>query len=130
MVTIILLNNSAGLQKPDNYHTLVLYLGSETYESLRNTLALLILDLQLLQKNGFQQLNSNQWPVKLYFSSDWKFLATCLGMKAANAKHFCPWCNCTKANIGDTNKQITKTIEMVKINYSKINSHLNKISIK
>ncbi|RIB04649.1 hypothetical protein C2G38_2048267 [Gigaspora rosea] len=83
-------------------------------------------DLQLLQENGFQQLNSNRWPVRLYFGSDWKFLATCLGMKAANAKHFCLWYNCTKANIGDTNKQITKTIEMVKINYSKINGHLNK----
>ncbi|CAG8771782.1 11478_t:CDS:2 [Gigaspora margarita] len=50
--------------------------------------------------------------------------ATCLGMKAANAKHFCPWCDCSKANIGDTNKQITKSIEMIKINYSKMNDHL------
>ncbi|CAG8762140.1 11071_t:CDS:2, partial [Gigaspora margarita] len=51
IVTMILLNDSAGLQKPDNHYTLVLYLGSEIYELLRNALAPLILDLQLLQEN-------------------------------------------------------------------------------
>ncbi|CAG8785827.1 34838_t:CDS:2, partial [Gigaspora margarita] len=124
MVTMALLNNVAKLQKPDNYYILVLYLGSESYESLKNALVPLISDLYLLQEKNFQQIGGTQWPVKLYFSSDWKFLATCLGIKAANAKHFCPWCNCSKKNINRTDKKITKLIETIKINYSQINGHL------
>ncbi|RIB12607.1 hypothetical protein C2G38_2200159 [Gigaspora rosea] len=56
--------------------------------------------------------------------SDWKFLATCLGMKAANTKYFCSWCDCSKENINSTNKKITKSIETIKMNYSQIDGHL------
>ncbi|PKY51092.1 hypothetical protein RhiirA4_467936 [Rhizophagus irregularis] len=62
----------------------VLYPGAETYESLKNVLVPLISDLCNLKKNGFNQIGGNHWPVELYFSSDWKFLAICLGIKAAN----------------------------------------------
>jgi hypothetical protein len=80
-----LLNDLNGLQKPDNHYTLVLYPGAETYESLKNVLIPLISDLCILKEKGFNQISGNQWPVELYFSSDWKFLAICLGMNAANA---------------------------------------------
>ncbi len=123
MVTMALLNDPATLQKPDSHYTLVLYPGSETYESLKNALAPLISDLQSLQGKGFQQIGGNQWPVELYFSSDWKFLATCLGMKAANAKHFCPWCDCSKDDISSTNKRIIKSMETIKANYPPLNGH-------
>ncbi|POG80140.1 hypothetical protein GLOIN_2v1521868, partial [Rhizophagus irregularis DAOM 181602=DAOM 197198] len=93
MVTMTLLNDLNGLQKPDNHYTLVLYPGAETYESLKNVLTPLISDLCILKEKGFNQIGGNQWPVELYFSSDWKFLAICLGMNAANAQYFCPWCD-------------------------------------
>ncbi|UZO28331.1 uncharacterized protein OCT59_021859 [Rhizophagus irregularis] len=41
------------------------------------------------------------WNFKLYFSSDWKFLATCLGFNVANSNYFCPWCEIAKNQRGD-----------------------------
>ncbi|GET04504.1 hypothetical protein GLOIN_2v1521868 [Rhizophagus clarus] len=113
-----------GLQKPDNHYTLVLYLDAETYESLKNALTPLISDLCILKKRGFKQTDGSHWPVELYFSSDWKFLATCLGMKAANAVHFCLWCDCSKNDINTTLKTINKSMDNIKANYNQINGHI------
>jgi hypothetical protein len=124
MITMMLLNHVDGSQKPDNHYTLVLYPGAESYETLRNALVSLISDLCTLQENGFTQIGNIYWPIKLYFSSDWKFLATCLGIKAANAHYFCPWCDCNKDNINTTSKTINKSMDNIKINYKKINGHI------
>jgi hypothetical protein len=64
--------------------------------------------------------------VELYFSSDWKFLATCLGMKSASAHHFCPWCDCSKTEINTTSKKINKSMDNIKVNYDQINGHISK----
>ncbi|GET00608.1 hypothetical protein GLOIN_2v1728867 [Rhizophagus clarus] len=124
MITMTLLNDLDGLQKPDNHYTLVLYPGAETYESLKNALTLLISDLCILKERGFKQTDGSHWPVELYFSSDWKFLATCLGMKAANAVHFCLWCDCSKNDINTTSKTINKSMDNIKANYNQINGHI------
>ena len=123
MIVMTLLNNLNGLLKPESYYTLVLYPGAEAYESLKNALAFLISDLSVLKEKGFNQIGGNYWPVELYFSSDWKFLAICLGMKAANAQHFCPWCNCSKDKINTKSKTINKSMDDIKINYNRINGH-------
>ncbi|GBC43602.1 hypothetical protein GLOIN_2v1768889 [Rhizophagus irregularis DAOM 181602=DAOM 197198] len=124
MITMTLLNDLNGLQKPDNHYTLVLYPGAETYDSLRNALAPLISDLNVLKERGFYQIGGNHWPVELYFSFDWKFLAIYLGMKAANAQYFCPWCDCSKNDIITTSKTINKSMDDIKINYKQINGHI------
>ncbi|PKC67045.1 hypothetical protein RhiirA1_418594 [Rhizophagus irregularis] len=124
MVTMTLLNDLNGLQKPDNHYTLVLYPGAETYESLKNVLTPLISDLCILKEKGFNQIGGNQWPVELYFSSDWKFLAICLGMNAANAQYFCLWCDCNKNSINTTSKKINKSMDNIKVNYKQINGHI------
>ena len=46
-------------------------------------------------------INDILWNFELFFSSDWKFLAICLGFNAANSNHFCPWCKITKNQRGD-----------------------------
>ncbi|GET61508.1 hypothetical protein GLOIN_2v1474533 [Rhizophagus irregularis DAOM 181602=DAOM 197198] len=124
MIVMTLLNNLSGLQKLENYYTLVLYLGAETYESLKNVLVPLISDLCNLKKNGFNQIDGNHWPVELYFSSDWKFLAICLGIKAANAQYFCPWCDCRKDEINTKSKIINKSMDNIKKNYNQTNGHV------
>jgi hypothetical protein len=53
MLTMALLNDLDGIQKPDNHYTLVLYPGAETYNSLKNALAPLISDLNILKERGF-----------------------------------------------------------------------------
>ncbi|GES91052.1 hypothetical protein GLOIN_2v1775051 [Rhizophagus clarus] len=100
MLTMALLNDIDGLQKPDNHYTLVLYPGAETYESLKNALAPLISDLAILKEKGFNQINGHYWPVELYFSSDWN-----------------------KDEIDITSKKINKSIDNIKLNYNQINGH-------
>ena len=124
MVTMTLLNDLDGIQKPDNNYTLVLYPGAESYESLKNALTPLISDLSILKEKGFDQIGGNHWPVELFFSSDWKFLSICLGTKAANAQHFCPWCDCSKDEINTTTKTINKSMDEIKVNYNQINGHI------
>ncbi|RGB28602.1 hypothetical protein C1646_767610 [Rhizophagus diaphanus] len=92
--------------------------------TLRNALAPLISDLNVLKERGFYQIGGNHWPVELYFSFDWKFLAICLGMKAANVQYFCPWCDCSKNNIITMSKTINKSMDDIKINYKQINGHI------
>src|SRR2546421_10378677 len=100
MITVALLNDTERLYKPEAHHTLILYPGSESYTSLQNALAPLVSDLQNLKKYGFHQIGGVIWNVELFFSSDWKFLAICLGMNAANSNYFCPWCLCSKNDQG------------------------------
>ena len=66
-------------------------------------------ELNDLVLNGLEDLDGRLWTIKPYFSSDWKFMAIILGFNAPNSKYFCPWCLCTKENIG--NKHKTYTIE-------------------
>ncbi|CAG8783645.1 22047_t:CDS:2, partial [Cetraspora pellucida] len=64
----------------------------------------IIHNLQDIFQNGILDKFSNKWNVELYFSSDWKFLALCLGLNVTNATYFCPYCKCTKKEIGLYNK--------------------------
>ena len=78
----------------------------------------------MLKERGFYQVGSNHWPVEIYFSADWKFLAICLGIKAASAQYFCPWCDCSKNDIDTTTKTINKSMDNIKVNYNQINGHI------
>ena len=53
-------------------------------------------------------INNTLWNFELFFSSDWKFLAICLGFNAANSNYFCPQCEIAKNQRG--NGQIEWTI--------------------
>ncbi|CAG8627462.1 4243_t:CDS:2, partial [Racocetra fulgida] len=77
-------------------------------------------------KNNVLNVADILWNFEFYFSSDWKFLSICLGLKAANSKYFCAWCSCSKNKIGDATQdwRITKSINDLKINYSNTPSHI------
>lgn len=40
------------------------------------------------------KVNDSIFTVKFFFASDWQFMAKVTGLKASNAKFFCPWCCC------------------------------------
>ncbi|GES96184.1 hypothetical protein GLOIN_2v1521868 [Rhizophagus clarus] len=94
MITMTLLNDLDGLQKPDNHYTLVLYPGAETYESLKNALTPLISDLCILKERGFKQTDGSHWPVEF------------------------------KNDINTTSKTINKSMDNIKANYNQINGHI------
>jgi len=64
----------------------------------------MVSELNDLVLNGLEDLDGRLWTIKPYFSSDWKFMAIILGFNAPNSKYFCPWCLCTKENIGNKHK--------------------------
>ncbi|PKC53895.1 hypothetical protein RhiirA1_415761 [Rhizophagus irregularis] len=100
MVAVAILDDKSTLHKPNHYHTTILYPGCENYDSLSNVMAPFCHDLRNLKEQGLV-INNIKWNFQLYFSSDWKFLATCLGFNGAHSKNFCPWCTISKSQQGD-----------------------------
>jgi hypothetical protein len=127
MITIAILDDKNTLHQPNYHYTTILYPGCEDYDSLSNVMAQFCYDLRNL-KEGLV-INNVKWNFQFYFSSDWKFLITCLGFNSANSKNFCPWCTINKSQQGDLSKEWKINKEMDKLvneqsNYYK--GHLRK----
>src|SRR6185369_4555115 len=96
MVTFAILNDKLTIYQPSKHYTVALFPGTENYDTLKVVLQPLCQDLEELAHQGLTDNNGFRWNCELYFSSDWKFLAICLGFNAANSNYFCPWCECHK----------------------------------
>ncbi|RIA86924.1 hypothetical protein C1645_878362 [Glomus cerebriforme] len=81
--------------------------GGENYEILQRVMTPMVNELNNLVINGLRDSTGKIWTIKPYFSSDWKFLSITLGFNASNSNHFCPWCLCTKKDIGNKLKVCT-----------------------
>ncbi|RGB27967.1 hypothetical protein C1646_797857 [Rhizophagus diaphanus] len=104
IITCVILDDIVNLHKSDYHYTIILYLGTENYELLQRMIEPISNELNDLVLNGLRDSNGTIWIINPYFSSDWKFMAIVLGFNAPNSKHFCPWCFCTKENIGNKHK--------------------------
>ncbi|RHZ67232.1 hypothetical protein Glove_302g9 [Diversispora epigaea] len=126
MITFAILNNKNNLYYPENHHTIILYPGIEKYEILQVALEQLIIELRTLKEKGLKDHQGREWKIELYFSSDWKFLAICLGLNAANSKYFCPWCEISKGQQGDLSLEwkINTTINNIHQNYKCYRGHI------
>ena len=80
MITFAIMNDKNNLKKPDSHYTIVLYPGIEQYTILQTVLGPTLRELQHLKECGFQDQTGIIWNIELYFASDWKFLALCLGL--------------------------------------------------
>ncbi|CAI2177265.1 14592_t:CDS:2, partial [Funneliformis geosporum] len=124
---LINMNTNAVLNSIDTggQRDFALYSGVEKYESIELILSSFLNDLKDLKNNGLE-IAGFLWHFELYFSSDWKFLAICLGLNAANSNYFCAWCLCSKQEINDTtlNWRITKSINDLKINCFNTPGHI------
>ncbi|CAG8759515.1 15092_t:CDS:2 [Gigaspora margarita] len=93
---------------------------NHNYELLKNATRPLVDELNELQKSGFVNKNRINWSINLYFSSNWKFLALCLGINMANSINFCPWYQYKKTNLGNLKKRlwiIKKKMNIIVSNY-------------
>ncbi|RIB10377.1 hypothetical protein C2G38_2043553 [Gigaspora rosea] len=103
--------------------------GIEKYSILQIAMKSLIDELE--DKNRFIDKEGHYWNVKLYFSADWKFIAICLGDKAANSAEYCLWCPIHKLQNGvlevngirQDNWTITKNMNEINRNYQNIPGH-------
>ena len=129
MICFSILDDKNNHYKPERYYTLILYPGIENYNILQKTLAPLINDLTILKEQGLLDEQGNNWKFEFYFSSDWKFLAICLGLNAANSENFCPWCFCSKKNISNKNYEnewvIKKDMKHLKEDFKQYKGHIH-----
>ena len=72
-----------------------MYIGKEKYEYLSLAVSQIINELDEI-KDGFKDRDDVIWPVELFFSGDWKFVAIVLGINATTSNYFCLYCNCHK----------------------------------
>ena len=79
-----------------------LYPDSEEYNTLDITTRSLRNELYQLKHQGLM-IDMTHWRFEFYFSSDWKFLITCLGFNSLTSNYFCPWCLIKKDQHNDLN---------------------------
>jgi hypothetical protein len=116
MVTFTILGDKLTIHQPSKHYTVALFPGTEKYDTLKIVLQPLCRDLEELAYQGLIDNDEFHWNCELYFSSDWKFLAICLGFNAANSNYFCPWCECHKDQQlnGESLFTISKDITVLK----------------
>ena len=123
IITCTILDDTVNIYRSDYHYTIVLCPGTENYELLRKMMEPVASELNNLVLNGLKDLNGKIWTIKPYFSSDWKFMAIILGFNAPNSKNFCPWCLCTKENIGNMHKVYTIEKNMNQIKSAFLNNN-------
>jgi hypothetical protein len=116
MITFAILDDIDNIHNPNYHHTVVLYPGSENYESLDMLMIPFRNELRELTEIGLI-IGGINWMFNLYFSSDWKFLTICLGFNSANSLYFCPWCLISKKEMSNVNKEwsISKQMDCINI---------------
>ncbi|POG53961.1 hypothetical protein GLOIN_2v1792135 [Rhizophagus irregularis DAOM 181602=DAOM 197198] len=105
MFTMCLLNEGDEVLKPDKQYCILLYIGKEQYEKLSIAVSKFSNELDSLKSAGFIDQDNITWSIEFYFSGDWKFMALVKGLKAANSKYFCLFCECPKDLRGNLNLQ-------------------------
>ncbi|PKK75694.1 hypothetical protein RhiirC2_773302, partial [Rhizophagus irregularis] len=104
IITCTILDDIVNIYKAEHHYTIILFPGNENYILLQKMITPIAHELNDLVLNGLKDLNGTVWKINPYFSSDWKFMAIVLGFNAPNSKYFCPWCLCTKEDIGNRQK--------------------------
>ena len=119
MLTFAILNCKELLFLPEYHYTLILYPGSEEYDTLDIATRSLRNELWQLKHQGLM-INMIHWRFEFYFSSDWKFFAICLGFNSPTSNYFCPWCLIKKDQHNDLNANwtISKNMNNLKNDYT------------
>ncbi|GET66879.1 hypothetical protein GLOIN_2v1778046 [Rhizophagus irregularis DAOM 181602=DAOM 197198] len=127
MITFAILNHKKVLFSLEYHYTLILYPGSKEYNTLDITTRLLREELWQLKNQGLT-IGNVHWKFELYFSSDWKFLITCLGFNSPTSNYFCPWCLIKKNQHSDldANWTISKNMNNLRNNYTFYSGHHKK----
>ncbi|CAG8503837.1 608_t:CDS:2 [Scutellospora calospora] len=129
MITFTILDDISNVHNADYHYTIILYPGSENYDMLKKVLQPISDELYNLTTNRLIDSNSINWKVKFHFSSDWKFMAIILGFNTLNSNYFCPWCLCTKKDIGNKDKvyKIERSMDLLKLEFFNNKSQISNL---
>ena len=91
MIAFTIIEDGANPNSPQGNHSIALLNAEENYDDLSKSLE--------DNRNEIRDLKSvkvddNENEIEYFLGADWKFLALCVGIEAANAKYSCIWCTC------------------------------------
>ena len=72
-------------------HALAIVNVQEKYHELSEALSDIRSEVESLKTIT---VNEDEYQIEYFLGADWKFLAMCTGIEAANAKYSCVWCKC------------------------------------
>ncbi|KAJ7371103.1 hypothetical protein OS493_027791 [Desmophyllum pertusum] len=77
-------------------HTIAVVKAKEEYESLKESLANVLNDVNSLIKDGEITVDGQRVSLDFYLGGDYKFLLIAMGMKGATSNNSCIWCKLHK----------------------------------
>ena len=87
---------------PRGNHVLALVNTDENYDGLVEAMEDIC---RSIESTSFVDIEGSKIDIEHFFCANWKFLALCVGIDAANATYSCIWCKCPST----TRHDLTKT---------------------
>ena len=91
---------------PRGNHVLALINTTEDYNNIEEAVQDIADEIQF---TDCITINDFTFKIEYFLGGDWKFLAICLGLKAANACYSCIWCKCPSDERHDLHKKWSLT---------------------
>ena len=91
---------------PRGNHVLALINTTEDYDNIEEAVQDIADEIKF---TDCLKINNLTFKIEYFLGGDWKFLAICLGLKAANAFHSCIWCKCSSDERHDFDKKWSLT---------------------
>lgn len=86
---------------PGGNHVLALINTNENYDGLKDATEDICDEIK---HTPFVEVDGITFTIEYFFCADWKFLALCVGIDAANATYACIWCKCPNCDRHDVKK--------------------------
>ena len=91
---------------PRGKHVLALINTTEDYDNIEEAVQDIADEIKF---TDCLKINNLTFRIEYFLGGDWKFLAICLSLKAANAFHSCIWCKCLSDERHDFDKKWSLT---------------------
>ena len=104
--TLVNVNIEECPNSPRGNHVLALINTTEDYDNIEEAVQDIADEIKFTDSITIDDFT---FKMEYYLGGDWKFLAICLGLKAANAFHSCIWCKCPSDKRHDLDKKWSLT---------------------
>lgn len=91
VIAFTIVEDGANPNSPGGNHTIALLNAKESYAELAEALEDIQDEIKHLES---VKVDEKEFSIEFFLGADWKFLALCVGIEAANAKYSCIWCTC------------------------------------
>lgn len=108
VIAFTIIKDGENPNSPHGNHTIALLNVGEDYDKLSESLEDIQDEIKQLKSIA---VNGVAYAIKFFLGAEWKFLALCMGIEAANAKYSCIWCTCPSDSRHDMSKTWSITDE-------------------